>query len=372
VIIDETTTSEALHGIEVVNPPDLLTRVRRGGRQRLLRRRSYIAATGVAAGTAAVSAGFALWPGNDAEVTTPVAGQHSQALSDLYAAPPAPGSQCNGGESAKTDAAGGSLATTYSHLLLLPVAQDIGYGFVRSSQDACSPPHVALTALQLDGDTVTKGLLVEGPNAPTAVEAGRTGPDVSFGGDTGNQPVDGQPAVEFTIPQNGHTDAYWTEPDGGQWHAAVRDMSQEQAVALLNLLQVDGVSGTATLNNANQAGWTIEPAVEDEPQTHGWFTASWVDPHGHKVNLDVTQTRDRLDQIAAGAYSGRSYTQVRGHQAIYSALGGLGRGVPDLIWQEAPDVQVDLTVVHATESEVKQIAASLTLTDPSDPRISRD
>jgi hypothetical protein len=43
-----------------------------------------------------------------------------------------------------------------------------------------------------------------------------------------------------------------------------------------------------------------------------------------------------------------------------------------LTWQESNDVEVDLAIKGATTEEIQNVAASLALAVPSDPRINRD
>jgi hypothetical protein len=262
-------------------------------------------------------------------------------------------------------------------LLLPPTGQPVIDAYLRDDATACASPHVALTALRLDGQTVAAGLVVQGPNAPTAAEVGEAGLGVVHGTPPGNAPVLGQPATEFRFGGTNHIDAYWTMPDGGQWQATVSGMSQDAAVALLNQLNLDSKAGTASLPAPSTAGWTIEPAAADIAASDtGALYADWLDPQGHKVELTVRQGPDRIDQLAAGgpaeSYSPVGYvgpvqfTTVRGHSAL------IGTGdLPVLFWQEAQNVQVELAATGGTISsaELEQVANSLTLASPDDPRL---
>jgi hypothetical protein len=40
-----------------------------------------------------------------------------------------------------------------------------------------------------------------------------------------------------------------------------------------------------------------------------------------------------------------------------------------LFWQEAPDVEAELSITHGGASEIEQVANSLTLASPADTRI---
>ncbi|HTW21711.1 MAG TPA: hypothetical protein VME70_16060 [Mycobacteriales bacterium] len=370
--VDERDLSAALHALDPDLSPDLVTKVRAGGRRRLLRRRSYVAAGVVAVGAAATPVGLALRAGGAPDQSVGVAGHHrARAASDLYASPPPVGSQCNSGYSATHNRAGHALASTYPQLLLLPPNQPIDYAFVRSQRPSCPSPHVALTAVRAGADTDHQGLVVEGPNAPTAVEDGRAGPTIGFTGQTGHEPILGEPGSEFTITSNGHTDAFWTEPDGGQWYAEVRHLPQDQAVALLDHLALDPAAGTATLNGAG-SGWSTEPAAADvRPDQTGIVFSQWTDPDGHEASMTVTETPNRIDQLAAGSYVDFTFVTVRGQRAILAPDGGQGGGVQSLTWQEAADVQVSLTIDNASAAEIEQVADSLQLASPSDPRISK-
>jgi hypothetical protein len=371
-MIDEHTLAEALQSLDGATAPDLLTKVRRGGRRRLLRHRSY-----AAAGVAAVA-------GAAAPITTAVLHQHgatalglgrghrAHGAGDLYAPPPPAGSQCNGGVSGNSHPDGHAAASAYPQLLYLPPGQPVRYAFVRSQRGTCAPPHVALTAWQRAGGEVVRGLVVEGPNAPSAMQAGYAGPDVGFSGQNGHQQIDRQAGREFTIRQAENTEAFWTEPDGGQWHATVKGVSQDRAVQLLDRLRLDPRSGTAALSGPVAHAWQVEPPAQDQPRASGWFTSEWTDAQGHRVDLDATQTPDRMNQLAAADAGTRTVITVRGHRALYSPVDGLGGGVPVVTWQEAPDVQIDLTVVGGTEQEVVRVADSLGHIAANDPRINRN
>jgi hypothetical protein len=366
MILDERALAAALGAIEVAVPVDLASRARAGGRRRLMRRRAYAAAGVAAFGVAATPTAFAVRSAlsSDGDAQLPIASSPTTAtVTDLYATPPASGSVCNGGDSVKVS------PSAHPDLLLLPPSSvPLRYAFVRDQSWGCVSPHVALTALQsAGGDAIGAGLVVEGPNAPTPAEDGREGPYIHFFGQTAHDSIDGQPATEFTVAQGSHTDAYWTEPDGGQWHAIVRGMSQQGAVTLLNQLAVDGRNGTARLAGADSPEWTVEPTVPDvaADQT-GVVMAQWVDSEGHVVDLTVTQTPDRTYQRAIADEGPESVVTVRGHTAV---LGSGDGGVPlGVVWQEAQDVQVQLAVTGGSVAELERIAASLAPASPDDPR----
>ncbi|MGN6474275.1 MAG: hypothetical protein ACTHK4_11595 [Mycobacteriales bacterium] len=367
--LEEKALSEALQSIDVDVAADLAARARAGGRRRLARRRSLTAVGAVAIGAAAAPITIAVRSaGPSGSATFKVGSSPSATDPGLYATPPAPGSECNSGFGAKI------AASSHPDLLLLPPGdQQIRYAFVRDLSLRCASPHVALTAVQEQGDSLGAGLLVEGPNAPTPAEDGRQGPNIDFFGDTGHQPIDGQTATEYTLPNAPRTDAYWTEPDGGQWHAVVRDMSQHDAIALLNQLAFDGHTGTATLPDAAGGGWTVTTPAEDRPADEtGWFTAQWVDQQGHLVDLTATQTPDRTMQDAIAGGGPESVVTLRGTRGVLSPSGGNGGGDYGLVWQESKDVQVSLALTGGSAAEIEQIAESLVVTSPDDPRISKD
>ncbi|HVT63608.1 MAG TPA: hypothetical protein VHD81_00455 [Mycobacteriales bacterium] len=360
---DEHALSDALHSIEAEASPDLASLARAGGRRRLLRRRSATAAGAVAVGAIAAPVGLAVRSGLGADNGTIKVGASPTATDpSLYAAPPAPGSDCNGGNGGKASPA------SYPDLLLLPSSADsFRYAFVRDQTGNCAPPHIAFTAIQQHGDSVGAGLVVEGPDAATPAEDGREGPGVGFLGDKGHAPIDGQPATEFSLSTINHTDAYWTEPDGGQWHAIVRDMTQADAVGLLNRLSLDPTAGTATLSGAAADGWTVMPPVRDQAADQtGVVMSQWIDPQGHLVDLTVTQTPDRTMQDAVSYGGPESMTTVRQHPAVLVPHGGTSGDM--LTWQEAKDVQVQLVVHNPSGDEIVQVADSLQLVSPDDPR----
>jgi hypothetical protein len=222
---------------------------------------------------------------------------------------------------------------------------------------------------------VQAGIVVEGPDAPTPLEIDEAGPGVQHATPPGHSPILGQPATEFTFGNTEHRDVYWSEPDGGQWHATVSGLSQSAAVELLDGLTLESRTGSASLAGS-QTNWQVEPPAADAAASdEGALAAAWTDAEGHRATLNITQGPDRVDQFAVGAPSGQyvpegyagpiRLTSVRGHPAAF----GPG-ATPTLFWQEAPDVEVSLVITGASEAEIKQVAGSLTLASPNDPRFS--
>lgn len=362
MILDERAIASALNDIDDDIPPDLAGRVRAGGRRRLLRRRACFGAVVVVTGAVAIPVTLALRSGGGSTIAP---AQQQRIYPGLYAAPPAAGSQCNSGGGGK------AAPSAYPDLLLLPPATvKLTYAFVRTETSDCPSPHVALIAVQPQGGgrTFGAGLLVEGPNAPTAAEAGRAGPDQTFGGETGSEKIDGQPATELTVTQDDHTDAYWTEPDGGQWHAVVRDLPQAAAVAALNQLVLNGRTGTATLAGPAKNDWSVEPSEADPSATEiGVVYAEWTDTQGHVVDLTVSQTPSRIYAHAVKYGGPFQLLTYRGAQALITS----GES-PTMVWQPGPDTEVAITIKGAaTQSELLE-AADLSLASPGDPRISSD
>jgi hypothetical protein len=360
MMIDEQTLTEALHNLDVVIAPDLSARVRRDGQRRLLRRRSLAAAGAVAVGSAAVPATIALRAAVGSGALGAASGPGSDAtLSELYAPPPPPGSRCTEGTSRSAAPA------AYPQLLLLPLGQDLTSAVVRAGISQCRTPHIALTLVHTAADTVTEGVVVDGPNAPTAVEDG-FGPGSNPIGDTGSLPILGVAGIEFTA--DGHTDAYWTEPDGGQWHAQARGMSQQAAVALFDQLALDSHAGTATIAPGAAPGWTVAPAALDaHAGAQGTVMSEWVDSSGHTVDMNVTAEPNRIDQEAASAALDATLVTVNGQPGVLVA----DARTATLIWAPADNVEADITVNDGTSAEVEQIAASLSLAAPNDPRFAQ-
>lgn len=368
--LDEQALVDALHGVDAQAPPDLVSRVRDGGRRRLVRRRTFV---GAGAGLVAVAGGataVALVPGSGHGIAPGTTGPSTQAVfTNLYAAPPAAGSQCNAGEGQK------ATPSDYPDLLLLPPADEQLTSVNVATQSLnCLPAHVALTALKLAGGNVTQGVVVEGPNAPTAAEVDEAGPGVGHFTPPDDQPILGQPATEFQFGNTDHIDAYWTEPDGGQWRATVSGKSPGDAVSLLNQLTLDPKDGTATLADASTDGWVVEPSAADVTSPDaGVMAADWTDAQGHRVSITVTQGPDRVEQFAGGAPAGSYFPEgyvgpvefvtVSGHRAAYGPGGGI------LFWQNSSGVEVELTVADGSEAEIEQLADSLTLASPDDPRL---
>jgi hypothetical protein len=364
--IDEQTVVDTLHGIEAAVPADFVSRVRAGGRRRVVRRRAYAAVGAVAVAGVATPVGLGLRGG------TSKIEPAQRVYPGLFAPPPAPGSQCNAGSGA------GVSQAVHPDLLLLPPVGEPATALVRPVKWSCADPHVALTALMTHGSAVEAGLVVEGPNAPTPEEIALSGPGVGSAVSPDRLPIHGQPATEFRFANGGFTDIYWTEADGGQWHAVVRGMDEAQAVELVNRVSLDSGAGTATLPDAVAGGWTVEPSTAvDVPSDGGQMYVDWTDFRGHAVDMTVMHGPDRVDEFAAGGPAGVyriegyrgpvEFVSVRGHHAVL----GTG-GTTLLFWQEAPDVEVTLTINRGDEAEVRQVAESLVLASPDDPRISKD
>src|SRR5947209_4203321 len=184
--IDEDTLRAALHDLPHDVPDDLLDRVHHAGRRRLRRRRlaavatttACLAAAGAGASAYLLDSGRGTGNGN---ATVAPAGAPAQTL---YAAPPAAGADCASGSG------GHAAASAQPKLLWLPRDTQVRYAFVRAYTDNCPRPHVALTMLKQDGGVVTTGVVVSGPNAPTAEQAGMEGHGRSFAGDTGHSATD--------------------------------------------------------------------------------------------------------------------------------------------------------------------------------------
>jgi hypothetical protein len=364
MILDEQSVRAALRAIDVDVPVDLVGRARSGGRRRVVRRRAYVVLGVAAAVAVAAPAVHAVRAGGDSAIE-PTRQQH--VYPGLFAPPPDAAPQlCASGNSDKVPPA------RYPDVLYLPPGQPVRDLAVSHDTSVCPRPHYALIAVQLrdDGATFDRGLVVKGPNAPSALQMGAVGvPGVTFAGITGHSTIDGQPGIERTVPQGAAaiTTAYWTEPDGGQWQAVVRDMSQAQAVDLLNRLDIDGKRGTATLPNAAREGWSVQPAVPDRYVAgFGALNAEWTDPQGHPVSMSVAQ-RSEPPIPATVDYAGTfEILTIRGGPAVLTT----GR-FPSLTWQVTPNVQVSMTMTFGSPHELVEQAERLSLTTPDDPRFAR-
>ena len=362
MILDETTISEALQAAtdELSLDSDLATRVRRGGELRL-RRHRVMAAAGVTAVVAAiVPAAIALAPSpSHRGQASIVLGASPSAGLSLYATPPPAGAQCNSGHAEPASDA------SYPQLLMLPAGQGVSYAFTNSQTSTCQPAHVALTLLRTSGAAVTQGVEIDGPNAPSAAQAGYAGHGVSFSGRIVTNQVNGQPASVFYIPQARSANVFWTGADGAQWQARVRGFSVAGLLTLLNRVQLDPTDGTAMLPDAAADGWTAAPPATDETAAAtGIFYAQWnVDG---EVDLTVTQAPDRTDELAV-ALNDSSLIEVHGHPAVLTVS-------PQFVivdWQVSPDVNAQLMMAHGTSTEAEQIAASVTPISTTDPRLHR-
>lgn len=361
MILDETTVTEALHRAtsDLTGDPDLVEHVRQGGRRRLHRRRILETAGVLVVAAAIVPAAIELAPNHNGKATVQIGSSPTAAVA-LYAAPPPAGAQCNGGHAdPASDAA-------YPQLLMLPTDQSVAYAFTNSQTSSCAPAHVALTMLATAGNVVTRGVVIEGPNAATAAESGYGANGQNFTGETRHPQIYGQAASVLYIPAAKSATVFWTGADGSQWQASTRGLSPSAIATLLNRVQFDAQTGTASLPDAANDGWTVEPPAADATDgASGIFYSQWTSD-GSEVDLTVTQAPDRTDQTAA-TMPGSRLVEVQGHPAALSVSSQFAT----LTWQPRANTAVSLMVLHGTARQVEQIAATITATTASDPRMHR-
>jgi hypothetical protein len=209
VIIDEATICEALGDLtaDVTVRPDLVTRAQQRGQTRLRRRRILVlGAVPVVVAATIVGAIAVIQEGP----RTPTV---ESSASSLYAKPPTPTECAPPGPSAASPA-------DYPNLLMLPPDQPVSYAFTNNHGSGCPAAHVALTMLRLHGGGISRSIDIEGPNAPSEVEAGYNQPDEEFSGPVLHPSVDGRGADVYYLPGNRSATIFWTDANGGQWQTS--------------------------------------------------------------------------------------------------------------------------------------------------------
>jgi hypothetical protein len=353
VILDEATISEELRIAtrDIVATGDLPGLVRSGGGRRL--RRRWIAATSA---TVILVAGIA----------TGVVALATQAD---HAVPDGSGGH-RPGSARSCEGTGGGKASpvAYPRLLMLPPDQAVTYAFTNSGgAPRCAYfPHVALTLLQQKGDAITRGVTVEGPDAPSVAEDGDAG-QFSSAVTIAHPTVDGQTASVFYIRANESANVFWSGGAEDQWHVTASGVGLAALKRLLHHIRFDATSRTATLPNAAARGWTVAPAAPDYAgKPRGVFYALWHED-GSKAALWVAPGPDRVDQWAAAARHSHLVT-VRGRPGTFRIL---GKGYAVMRWQVGRRLTAYLSVTHSSPSAVQQVAASLRPISPTDPRLFR-
>jgi hypothetical protein len=356
VTLDEITLSAALHEAtgDLATDADLTARVRSAGRRRLRRRRvgASIAVTAVVA--AIVPAAIAIAAGTASRQAVTVGGGPGSL-------PPA--------QSCTDNVSGGGFAASpaaYPQLLMLPPDQPVVYAFTNTGgAPRCSYfPHVALTLLREHDGAVTKGVEVDGPDAPSATQFGYGGNGSTFNGNTLHPRIDGQRATAFFNSNNSATNVFWSGRQGDQWHATVRGLDPTALDRLLSRLKVDPQAEYATLPGAAAGGWTVAPPAPDSSgSTAGVFYALWHEGRS-RVALWVAPGPDRVDQFAAAGAA--RFVTVQGQPAVVS-----GHTFAMLRWQVAKNVTAFLTMTHSSQATIQQVANTIRSISPTDPRLHR-
>jgi len=335
----------------------------RAARQAARRRRSLAVTGAVLTLVGAVPVAYALAPSSAAVVLRPA----SRGAHPITGSPdwhrrwpvPSPGSACPGSVGKE------SSPHAFPELLLLPKDTEVDSAFVNEYRTACPGPHNALVLQRRQRGTAVAGLVLTGPNAPSVEQSGRVGQGVKFLGRTGNEPVQGSPAVTFSFP--GQASVLWTGADGAQWQADSRGLTWQETQGLLNRLHLDAADGIATLPPADEDGWQALPTSPDPKDAHhtGVFFVTWRD-HGMEVNLAVRQ-QPRLSEYVT-LHVGAETEDVNGHPATYYPSEA---GTSSVVWAPADGVFVDLALRSVDRAEVLRIARSLRPADVNDPRLRR-
>jgi hypothetical protein len=251
---------------------------------------------------------------------------------------------------------------------MLPTSQPVSYAFANhrggGAGDGCPPPHVALTMTAGPLSDPTRGVVVEGPDAPSAVQDGYSDDPSSYSGTILHPAVDGVAGITYYFSPSAPATTFWTDRSGGQWRAQTRGLTAHQLVGLLGSLRVDSRNGTAELPHAERSGWTVGPAAPDRHGSRlGIFYALWH-AGGDRVAMTVEHGPSRVEQRAALARHPYR-TTVNSHPAVVYFGGGI------IWWQQSRNVTVKLTDNHATGMAIVQIAGNVAPVGPQDPRLHR-
>jgi hypothetical protein len=356
---DQLEISERLHQVtrDLVVPAEVAALARVGGDRRLRRRRLFLVAGTVAVVGAVIPAAIALAQIAGRSESTPA----SHGNGDLYAAPPTI-STCGavGGRTAAPPSA-------YSNLLMLPKQLPVNYAFVNhrgaGSGNGCPPPHVALTMTAGPSSNPTRGVVVEGPDAPSTVQDGH-GDDSSYSGTILHPAVDGVTGTTYYFSPNAPATTFWTDRSGGQWRTQSRGLTARQLVRMLGALHVDSRTGSAYLPHAERSGWSVQPAAPArQGRELGIFYALWHSG-GDRIAMTIQHGPNRITQLAALARH-PVRTTVHGRPAVVYFNGHI------IWWQQSKDVTVKLTDYHASGMAIVQIARGVATISSQDPRLHR-
>lgn len=381
--MDTTELMHALHAVDADPSADLLTRIRAGGERRQHRRtrcrRAAVAGGAVVA--LAVIPAFAevtsssrpasrasIVPAASAATALPAPTAATSATAGWRTRWPLPATTANCGRGFGAE----GRAQQFPELLLLP-AGPVESAYLRDSLTECPRPHAALL-LQRRGSATVAGLTISGPNAPTPAETGAFGRGTGFMGRIGHEPIQGRPALSATFDAGGDKGGtiYWTTADGGQWEATLDGLGWQEAQALLDGLTMSAEGGTATMDAATAAAWSVVPSPPD-PAATGHLPAPYA---GHYGTLEASWSEGVLAvqlSVQEGNQGGLTplrlaccaTTDVNGDPAELQH----GTGTVDVTWTLSPGVYASLHLGKGTDADALRIARGLTVASPSDPRI---
>jgi hypothetical protein len=369
--IEENRLSDALHDAtaNVSVGPDFLERVHRRGARRLLRHRAGAAVAAVAVVAAIVPTTMTLAGSGSAQRLSPAgpsAGNHGGSVGGSSTSP---GCLLQRHQPDRNDAA---VAEQYPKLLLLPPGQQVSsatvHAYCPGDGPRVSASDPALAMYRTEGQRITRGIVVTAMSSRAhsgIVDGGKVSssatPEPSTPDGARRQRVHGRPGSVST-----HLDiaqAEWREPDGTWWHAQGKGFDNGSLVSLLNKLQIDRATETASLPHAARAGWTVVGRHAHRGGAYGAFTADWS-AYGHQIQLMVTQGPDETG-LAAAVQRNERFVTVHGHRGVLSVTSQAAI----LDWHTG-DAMVELWVVNGgTGAQAQRIAESLAQVSPHDPRI---
>lgn len=245
----------------------------------------------------------------------------------------------------------------------LPDGVDLAGAEARQVVPGCPYIEPALSLLLVDGETIRGSMTLHGPYAtppemlsppdPVNLRGVRAAITVA---DTGFQP----PAYELT----------WAEPDGGHWKLTTDGIALAQLRTFAEAFILDSRpdSGPVAVlpGDALPNGWVVVYQAPAQPELQSAAAERWT-VTTNREECSVTASSGHGD-VPPGAYvwtQGDLYLRVRGHDAVARSF---DNGA-DLRWAEAPGIHVSVYCTGQDLDTVKQIAESLELVEPGDPRI---
>lgn len=195
----------------------------------------------------------------------------------------------------------------------------------------CGPSATPLVALDTGVDgRVTRAFAVWGPAA--------AGSGLGQADPAGTRTVRGTRGRVWSGDGDGADAIAWAEPDGSRWLATSAGLREEELLALVEELALDGDAGTAELLPLELQGLTLEEAAADPvpPRfTTGWTLLYRSAEGAGETTIAVTRSGPSLFAEAAWPGGGAMVVSVRGQRGLYvPPARGDANPVGTLLWSE--------------------------------------